>query len=190
MSRASQCVAFFIYILAMRLLLLVAMLVALGFAQTPGESIPWKREGFDPSVLMRGSMPDNFHVHHIFTFGMSANSWGYGHSGGSYTSVMQYDLAPNLWLSAAVGISTTFWSTAPDGYYDPFRDRTMEPDLNIQYIALDWQPSQNVSMRFAISDGSYCDGFFCDPYEPYRRPYRPRGTYYTRRSEQRNAIFR
>lgn len=175
----------------MRFFLVLLAFATVLFAQVPGESIPWKRDGFDPSVLMRGEMPDNFHMHHIMTFGASWNSWGYAHTGGSYTSVMLYEISPDLVLSAAVGISSTFWSKAPREYRDPFKDDVMQPELNIPFIALDWRAADNVNVHFEISDGSYCNGFFCDPYEPYSRPYRrPYAGYVGQRTAPRNAIFR
>lgn len=170
----------------MRFLCLIALLCSFAFSQTAGESIPWKREGFDPNVLMRGDLPDNFSVHHVFTFGMAANSWGYAHSGGAYTSIMEYYISPNVTLSAGVGFSTVFWSKSPYDRPDPLRDRTMQPELNIPFVALDWRVSDNVNVHMMFSDGSYCDAFFCESYYPYR----PYGMRPARRPVQRNAIFK
>ncbi len=157
----------------MRFLLPFLVLASFAFAQTAGESIPWKREGFDPAILVRKDMPEDFSLHHMFSVGFAGNSWGYARSGATYLSMMEYHVSPDLRVSAAMGFSTTLWSTAPSNHPDPFHDDVMKPELRIPYVALDYRISKNANMRIQISDGSYCDGYFYDScwYRPYRYRY-------------------
>ncbi len=115
-------------------------------------SIPWRDDGFDPNQLLKKDLPEHFTLNHLVSFGMFASSSGLAQSGGTYLSIMRYDISPNLSLSAAIGFSTLFFYHAPDDFA-PYGE-TLSPELRIPYIALDYRITDNVRLHVQIGDGS------------------------------------
>lgn len=153
--------------------LLIFVLSAFAEELPSQESIPWKREGFDPNELLRkDTFSDRLTVNYLFSVGVMASSDGNARSGGTYLSLLRYEISPELTLSAAIGFSSLFFASYSENYPDEFRRQTLQPELRIPFIALDYHPSENVWMRLEISDGRgdpFC--VHCGPFrrDPYRR---------------------
>lgn len=133
-------------------------------------SIPWKRDGFDPAILLKKEayLPEHFSINYLFSMGIIGFSDGTSRSGGTYLSLLRYDISPSLTLSAAIGFSMLFHSTLQEKHPKPFQEETLKPRLSIPFVALDYQISENANLRVQISDGS--DEY--DYYRNYRRiPY-------------------
>lgn len=126
------------------------------WAEPERASIPWRKDGFNPEILLKKDsyLPENFSINHLFSMGVIGYSSGGSRSGGTYLSLMRYDISPSLSLSAAIGFSMLFHSSMQENHPDVFREETMQPILRIPYVALNYRISETANFRLQIGDGS------------------------------------
>lgn len=137
--------------------ILFLFFIAISVNAEEQKSIPWKRDGFDPAILLKKEayLPEHFSINYLFSMGIIGFSDGTSSSGGTYLSLLRYDISPSLTLSAAIGFSMLFHSTLQEKHPEAFQEETLRPRLSIPFIALDYQISENANLKVQISDGSY-----------------------------------
>lgn len=156
---------------------LLWLLVCSAFLSAEAEknSIPWRENGFDSTKLLKKEsyLPENFSINHLFSMGIVGFSDGTSRSGGTYLSLLRYDISPSLTLSAAIGFSMMFHSTLLENHPEPFQEKTMQPVLRIPYVALDYRISDEANFRLQIGNGSsWCENYMAHCRYSHRRTLR------------------
>lgn len=161
------------------MLLLVTLLTALAFAESPAKAdsiaagdekaetedgIPWNRDRFDPSRLVRHDTFDPA-LKVAYSYSISFLSTPYGSiSQNSFLAHLAYEFTPDLHLYADLGLWMPFHSTFKAGPLSKEDIRQGRPQFVLPALALEYKPTENSYLRLLLVNES--DAF--KAYGPHR----------------------
>lgn len=161
------------------LLLLVTLSTALAFAESPAKAdsiaagdekaetedgIPWNRDRFDPSRLVRHDTFDPA-LKVAYSYSISFLSTPYGSiSQNSFLAHLAYEFTPDLHLYADLGLWMPFHSTFKAGPLSKEDIRQGRPQFVLPALALEYKPTENSYLRLLLVNES--DAF--KAYGPHR----------------------
>ena len=159
----------------MRLLFLTIALVSLAFAENPAKDstqraaataqqdsiadtvsaarddvIPWNRDRFDPSRLVRHDTFDPA-LKVAYSYSVSFFSTPFGSiSQNSFLAHLAYEFTPDLHLYADLGLWMPFRSTFQDGPFSKEDMRQGKPQFVLPAMALEYKPTENSYLRLVL----------------------------------------
>lgn len=116
----------------------------------PDDGIPWNRDRFDPSRLVRHDTFDPA-LKVAYSYSVSFLSTPFGSiSQNSFLAHLAYEFTPDLHLYADLGLWMPFRSTFRDGPFSKEDMRQGQPQFVLPALALEYKPSENTYIRLML----------------------------------------
>ena len=124
--------------------------VAESASEAPDDGIPWNRDRFDPSRLVRHDTFDPA-LKVAYSYSVSFLSTPVGSiSQNSFLAHLAYEFMPNLHLYADLGLWMPFHSTFNEGVFNKEDMRLGQPQFVLPAMALEYKPTENSYLRLVL----------------------------------------